>query len=320
MGWTDRNVEFPNRYRLVKVPGTDDIYELEPAPGEVVAEGTFVNKANMLTDETAALLGGAETVNEALRALGIHSMNFHYVQLTTSGTWIAPGNIVDNKVHVMAFGGGGAGGYAQYGNNGGAGGGGGGYMNEADIIIVPGQSYEYVIGTGGIGIDVSTYKGNDGGTTRFESDPPVEAAGGSGGAGRTGTSGGNGGRGGTGGGGGYGSSGGSGGIGTYGGNGSYGEDTRYSTGGKGVYASGGTNNYHRAGGGGGGYFGAGGAGASQGGGGGGGYNGVGGSGNGGGASGYAAGGGGGGYNFGQYGGNGAQGIIILTYYTTTKED
>ena len=62
-------MEFPRRYRLVKVPGTDDIYDLEPTPGKVYEEGTFYNKANQLSDETAALLGGVETVNEALAML-----------------------------------------------------------------------------------------------------------------------------------------------------------------------------------------------------------------------------------------------------------
>lgn len=64
----DRNVEHPNRFRLVKVEGTDDIYDLEAAPGEVVEEGTLLNKANLLTDETARLLGMEQenpTVNEA---------------------------------------------------------------------------------------------------------------------------------------------------------------------------------------------------------------------------------------------------------------
>lgn len=54
---TDRNVQFPNRYQLTKVPGTDDIYDLTPAPGTITAEGTMINKATLLSDETAELLG-----------------------------------------------------------------------------------------------------------------------------------------------------------------------------------------------------------------------------------------------------------------------
>lgn len=53
----DRNVQFPNRYRLTKVPGTDDIYDFEPVPGEVTEEGTFINKSTLLKDATAELYG-----------------------------------------------------------------------------------------------------------------------------------------------------------------------------------------------------------------------------------------------------------------------
>lgn len=69
---TDRNVEFPNRYRLVKVPGTDDIVDIIPAPGTVYDEGTFYNKANQLSDKTAAAIGGLPddpTVNDALAGI-----------------------------------------------------------------------------------------------------------------------------------------------------------------------------------------------------------------------------------------------------------
>lgn len=60
---TDRNVQYPNRYQLVKVPGTDDIYDLTPAPGTITAEGTMINKSTLLQDATAALYGlGADAV------------------------------------------------------------------------------------------------------------------------------------------------------------------------------------------------------------------------------------------------------------------
>lgn len=68
----DRNVEFPNRFRMVKVEGTDDIYDMIPAPGDVLNPGTLLNKANLLTDETAGRLGLLQedpTVNEAFGAL-----------------------------------------------------------------------------------------------------------------------------------------------------------------------------------------------------------------------------------------------------------
>lgn len=59
----DRNVEFPNRYRMVKVEGTDDIFDLIPAPGEISDEGTFINKFTLLKDATAEMFGlGADAV------------------------------------------------------------------------------------------------------------------------------------------------------------------------------------------------------------------------------------------------------------------
>ena len=68
----DRAVEFPNRYRLAKVEGTSDVYDLVPAPGTVTEEGTYINKKTLLTDETAAILGlnGDPTPNDAFMAIG----------------------------------------------------------------------------------------------------------------------------------------------------------------------------------------------------------------------------------------------------------
>lgn len=53
----DRNVQWPARYQLQKVPGTDDIYDIIPAPGTVYDEGTLINKATLLKDTTAAEYG-----------------------------------------------------------------------------------------------------------------------------------------------------------------------------------------------------------------------------------------------------------------------
>lgn len=59
----DRNVEHPNRYRMVKVEGTDDIYDIVPAPGRVDNDGTLINKATLLKDSTAAKFGlGSDAV------------------------------------------------------------------------------------------------------------------------------------------------------------------------------------------------------------------------------------------------------------------
>lgn len=57
----DRNVQFPNRYKMTKVPGTDDIFDLIPAPGTVFEEGDFLNKSTLLTDALCTALGLATT-------------------------------------------------------------------------------------------------------------------------------------------------------------------------------------------------------------------------------------------------------------------
>lgn len=68
----DRDVQFPNRYRVTKVDGTDDIYDFEPVPGEVREDGSFVNKGLLFSDETATkynLSGGDATPNKAFEKL-----------------------------------------------------------------------------------------------------------------------------------------------------------------------------------------------------------------------------------------------------------
>lgn len=67
----DRNVQFPNRYRMTKVAGTDDIYDLVPAPGTVYEEGDFLNKSTLLTDAlcTALSLPTTATPTQALEKL-----------------------------------------------------------------------------------------------------------------------------------------------------------------------------------------------------------------------------------------------------------
>lgn len=53
----DRNVQYPYRFHVRPVAGTDDICEIIPAPGTVYEDGTFWNKQNVLKDATAALYG-----------------------------------------------------------------------------------------------------------------------------------------------------------------------------------------------------------------------------------------------------------------------
>ncbi len=72
----DRVVQFPHRYQLVPVDGEMNVYDFVPVPGTVTEEGTPINKANMLSDETATLYGIANasaTVNEALYKIPLAS-------------------------------------------------------------------------------------------------------------------------------------------------------------------------------------------------------------------------------------------------------
>lgn len=70
----DRSVEYPNRYRMTLVPGTTDIYEMTPVPGEVYEEGTLMSKGNMMDDNTENVIWGDaadRTVNQALLKLAL---------------------------------------------------------------------------------------------------------------------------------------------------------------------------------------------------------------------------------------------------------
>lgn len=92
---TDRNVQFPNRYQLVKVPGTDDIYDLTPAPGTITAEGTMINKATLLSDETAGLLGLPNTAvpDDAFKTLN-SAFNSMALKTTLLNSWTSDGSIL----------------------------------------------------------------------------------------------------------------------------------------------------------------------------------------------------------------------------------
>ena len=76
----DRSVQYPKRYRMTKIPGTDDIYDLDPAPGEITEEGTLINKGTLLSDDTAAKffesLVGTETVDQVLGWIGNYNLHW----------------------------------------------------------------------------------------------------------------------------------------------------------------------------------------------------------------------------------------------------
>lgn len=169
-----------------------------------------------ISDETAELLGGAGTVNEAFCGIYDNLLTKRVVRkFTTSGTWVAPYNAIGNKVTVIRVGGGGGGGGGCFNNTSssriaGGGGGGGGHILIDDMIITPGAVYEFTIGAGGAcgyagpaaGGDGTN--GGDGGATTFdELAPALGGFGGGAGAATSNTGiGGDGGDGGSGGGGG----------------------------------------------------------------------------------------------------------------------
>lgn len=67
----DRVVEHPNRYRLVPVPGEQDVVDLVPMPGIVTEPGTPYAVHAILSDQTAALygLGPDALVDEVLKKI-----------------------------------------------------------------------------------------------------------------------------------------------------------------------------------------------------------------------------------------------------------
>lgn len=71
----DRNVQYPNRFKLTQVSG--DIYDITPEPGIVTEQGTNLNKANLLPDATEIKIWGNaanRNVAEALSKLKEHTL------------------------------------------------------------------------------------------------------------------------------------------------------------------------------------------------------------------------------------------------------
>ena len=129
-------------------------------------EGAYTQQ-QILADSTKGLygLGNDAVPDEAFKALymPVNSLyeKFCYQEFLTSTTWKAPNNILGNKITVLCCGGGGGGGgtpNATLTSNQFPGGGGGGYIEVRDVVIVPGETYQLVVGSGGV-------QGAQGGTT-----------------------------------------------------------------------------------------------------------------------------------------------------------
>lgn len=96
----DRVVEFPNRYKLVPVTGQENTYDFVAVPGEVTEAGTILNKANLLTDATAARFGlsGDPSVNDAFVGVDVTKEN---KSTTTTATLLASGWTADGEEYVQ---------------------------------------------------------------------------------------------------------------------------------------------------------------------------------------------------------------------------
>ena len=201
----DRVPTKKNTFRIKRAGGAIETVEIIRADEPSVV-GTPLNKETLLRQSLEKHMGlkKENTVSDALELLLASSAyDVRLVKLTTSGTWRAPANLINNEVIAIAFGGGGGGGKSYQtssGTNGGGGGGGGG-MKIAKFTIDPAKTYTITVGAGGKGATSST-SAKEGGWSAI-SPGLLFVKGGLAGGDATSISGGNGGNGGSGGGGGY---------------------------------------------------------------------------------------------------------------------
>ena len=99
-------MQYPQRYQLKKVEGTEDIVDLTPAPGEVYDEGTMINKATLLKDTTAALYGlGTDAVpDDVLKLLGnniYNGLGNQYLWSKNTAKYILEDHTKGSKCFVM---------------------------------------------------------------------------------------------------------------------------------------------------------------------------------------------------------------------------
>lgn len=115
----------------------------------------------------------------AFLLLGLLSniLNAQEAVYTSNGTFVVPEGVTE--ITVECWGGGGAGGGQNSNSDGGGGGGGGAYSKLNSFSVIEGQSFDFYVGTGGIGI---TGKGGDGGDTYFLNRTTCLAKGGIGGS------------------------------------------------------------------------------------------------------------------------------------------
>jgi hypothetical protein len=143
--------------------------------GNVTAAGTFSGNGSGLTSVNATTLGGLTAA--AFQPVGVHGVK----EFFESGIFIAPANITQLMVMDMwgAGGGGGPGADCQTGTESRGGGGGGAAYTRSVIAVIPGATYNIVVGAGG------TAGGGDGGDSQIKdagNNVLIFAGGGQGGA------------------------------------------------------------------------------------------------------------------------------------------
>lgn len=104
------------------------------------------------------------------------------VTFSTAGatTWVAPCGVT--SVTVECWGGGGGGGFARTTNSGAGGGGGGGAYARSVITVVPGNTYNLTVGTGGVGGTAAGVAAANGTASSFNTNIVVATGGGAGGS------------------------------------------------------------------------------------------------------------------------------------------
>lgn len=146
----DRISGKPGRVLITPENGSAPYYAVMTRADEPEQEGTALNKANLLTDETAELLGlSADAVpNDAWKALHHHGWRDVFVVLDTSQNWTVPEGVTEIDF-IMCGGGGGAGVLSgdsrdtYYGGN-------GGEVKFGSSKVIPGEIISCVIGAGGV--------------------------------------------------------------------------------------------------------------------------------------------------------------------------
>ena len=183
----DRVSLYPGRVTLTPVQGQENTFDMVRAD-QPTQEGTSLNKASLLKDQTAALYGlGNDAVPDDVFSV---ASEFKYSTLSrrvvmvynTSGYFTGPVDALNNECVVVCVGGGGGGGRADdTAYNAKGGGGGSGFIEIKKITIVPGEKYDVVIGAGGESgtLAEGNHDGKNGGTTSFSD--ILSASGGGGG-------------------------------------------------------------------------------------------------------------------------------------------